>query len=60
MGFYKEFISYLKADQDIVAKRVDYCKKCPYITSKFKCTKCGCFMKLKTLIALARCPIGKW
>ena len=25
-----------------------------------RCRKCGCLLKLKTRMALASCPIGKW
>ena len=60
MEFIKEFFDYFKADADIVNDRVKKCMGCPYITPKFRCTQCGCFMKLKTKIAGARCPIGKW
>ena len=60
MNFFKEFQNYFKADKDIIMDRVKQCKGCEFITPKFKCTRCGCFMKLKTLLAHAKCPIGKW
>ena len=25
-----------------------------------KCTKCGCFMKLKSTLKTAKCPVGHW
>ena len=40
--------------------RFDICKKCIFLTKRNKCKKCGCFMKLKTKLSLAKCPIGKW
>jgi hypothetical protein len=60
MDFFKKFANYFKADVDIIVSRINYCKNCPFITPKFRCTKCGCFMKLKTTLAHAKCPIGKW
>ena len=60
MDFFKKFANYFRADKDIVLNRIDYCKNCQFLTPKFKCTKCGCFMKIKTQLAHAKCPIGKW
>lgn len=41
--------------------RFDICKSCPELI-KFtsQCKKCGCFMKIKTKLEKATCPIGKW
>ena len=47
-------------DQDIIDKRWDICMGCEFLTEKNKCEKCGCFMKVKTRVATASCPIGKW
>lgn len=60
MSFFKSFAEYFKADNDIILDRVNSCKNCEFITPKFRCTQCGCFMKAKTLLAGAKCPIGKW
>lgn len=60
MSFFQEFIDYVKADEDIVQDRLDICKSCEFLTSKFRCTQCGCFMKLKTKLAPMKCPVGKW
>jgi hypothetical protein len=50
---------YLSDDQS--SARFDICKGCPELI-KFtsQCKKCGCFMKLKTKIEKAVCPLGKW
>lgn len=51
---------YLK-DQEVVDARMSICQECEFlikITSQ--CSKCGCFMKLKTKLENANCPIGKW
>jgi hypothetical protein len=47
---------------DSVAKdRFDICKACPeLIKLTSQCKKCGCFMRIKTTMAHATCPIGKW
>ena len=48
-------------DKDIIAKRLDECQSCEhFIKSPSRCNECGCFMKVKTRLATARCPIGKW
>lgn len=42
-------------------ERLDICNVCEFLNKeKVQCTKCGCFMKLKTVIPTAKCPIGKW
>lgn len=48
-------------NQDIVNKRFEICKSCPeLISATSQCKKCGCFMNLKTKLAEAECPLGKW
>ena len=43
------------------AKRFNICKSCPeLIKLTSQCKKCGCFMKIKTTMAHATCPINKW
>lgn len=41
-------------------RRIDICKKCSFFINGNKCSKCGCFMKLKTRLRTGKCPIGKW
>ena len=42
-------------------KRMDICLSCPELIKLTQtCKKCGCFMKAKTRLAEASCPIGKW
>ena len=46
---------------DIAEDRMAICLDCEYLLSLTKqCRKCGCFMHLKTKLAHAECPIGKW
>lgn len=40
-------------------KRMEICNKCPSMLLGV-CRKCGCFVKIKTMIKLAECPINKW
>ena len=48
-------------DQSIIDARWNECQNCEHlIKSTSSCKKCGCFMKVKTKISTARCPIGKW
>ena len=59
----EEFGNYLKKKivSDDTEARWAECQTCEYF---FKptgtCKKCGCFLKLKTKIKAASCPIGKW
>ncbi|MAH50982.1 hypothetical protein CMI37_34515 [Candidatus Pacearchaeota archaeon] len=46
-------------DQEVIDKRWDICKGCEFLNDN-KCEKCGCYMKVKTRVATARCPVGKW
>ena len=51
-----------KRVSDIDAEiRFNICKSCPeLIELTNQCKKCGCFMKAKTTLESAKCPIGKW
>lgn len=47
--------------EDLAKRRLDICKSCEWYRPKSNtCKKCGCFMKLKTQLKDAKCPIGKW
>ena len=48
-------------DSAIIDKRFSICQGCDhFIKATSQCKKCGCFMKVKTRISTARCPVGKW
>ena len=50
-----------RTDEEIAAYRLEICQGCEFFRKRFQqCSKCGCFMKLKTMIDKARCPVGKW
>jgi hypothetical protein len=49
------------ASEEVATSRFDMCKACPELTPVTdQCKKCGCFMKMKTKLEKASCPIGKW
>lgn len=46
---------------EVAEKRLSICANCPeLIKLTFQCKKCGCFMKAKTKIQNASCPLLKW
>lgn len=48
-------------EDSIQKSRYDICSGCEYFFSPSgNCKKCGCFMKVKTKLTHAKCPIGKW
>jgi hypothetical protein len=41
--------------------RFDICHSCEhFISFTSQCKECGCFMKAKTRLPNAECPVGKW
>jgi hypothetical protein len=40
--------------------RLSVCSKCPHLSPKRMCKKCGCFVKFKARFKTAKCPIGLW
>jgi hypothetical protein len=48
-----------RADKETRTARMSICKSCDRY-SNYRCSECGCFMKTKTILADAMCPIGKW
>lgn len=50
-----------RSDKELIEQRLAICNECPFLHKQLiKCKKCGCFMKLKTTLHEAKCPIGKW
>lgn len=35
------------------------CEGCPFLQNN-RCSKCGCFMKVKVAFHSSKCPEGKW
>jgi len=49
------------ASDEVSSERFSICQSCPeFIKLTSQCKKCGCFMKVKTGLLAATCPIGKW
>jgi hypothetical protein len=49
------------ATKDFSDTRFAICEVCPsFIRTTTQCKECGCFMKLKTKLVKAACPLGKW
>jgi len=42
-------------------ERLAICAGCPFLfTPTMTCKRCGCFLRIKTLIPNQTCPEGKW
>lgn len=51
----------LRSQEELVKYRLEICSACDFFKPATKqCSKCGCFMKLKTRLEKAHCPIKKW
>ena len=46
-------------DEEVLKMRWDLCSSCEFLNNN-KCDKCGCFMKVKHKLKIAKCPEGKW
>ncbi len=50
-----------RSDRALIESRLEICNGCEFFNRRMvKCKKCGCFMKLKSTLKQAKCPIGKW
>jgi hypothetical protein len=50
-----------RAKKNIARERFKICRECPELIKPINvCGQCGCLMKLKTKLADATCPLGKW
>ena len=50
-----------RSEKELIDYRLSICNTCPFFDKRFlKCKQCGCFMKLKTTLREAKCPIGNW
>ena len=48
---------------EVAAERLKICEDCPNLQKPlYRCSECGCFMKIKTKIKGASCPLPekKW
>ena len=50
-----------RSDQELIEARLAICSSCEFLKKKrMQCMKCGCYMKLKSTLKQASCPVGKW
>ena len=50
-----------RVSEEKAAERLAICEVCPSLLKlTHQCKECGCFMKLKTKLENATCPLGKW
>jgi hypothetical protein len=50
-----------RTPEEISESRLEICRGCEFYRKRTnQCSKCGCFMKLKTTLEKAKCPVGKW
>jgi hypothetical protein len=50
-----------RSNEEEFERRMDICRSCEFFRANTQtCRKCGCFMKLKTKLERAHCPIKKW
>lgn len=50
-----------RSGKELAEYRLEICKTCEFFRERTQtCKKCGCFMKLKTHLEDASCPIKKW
>ena len=50
-----------RSDKALIDSRLAICNTCPFFNKRLaKCKKCGCFMRLKSTLKQAKCPIEKW
>lgn len=49
------------ADAKKAEHRMSICENCEFLKKEFyTCDKCKCFMKVKTKLFAAKCPLEKW
>ena len=50
-----------RSTKELQQERLAICRQCEFFNHiTAGCKKCGCFMKLKTKLENATCPVGKW
>lgn len=46
-------------DDDTRTHRWSICQSCEFLSND-RCSKCGCFMKVKVAFVTSKCPVEKW
>lgn len=47
-------------DAETRKQRTEICNDCDYLTNIKVCSKCNCFMPVKTWMKFVSCPLEKW
>lgn len=51
----------LNISEDEKEKRLNICRSCEFFElSDERCSKCGCYLKIKTYLKAEKCPVGRW
>ena len=48
------------ASSDMEKRRAEICLKCDKLTEDWRCSDCGCFLKVKLRTLYADCSLRKW
>lgn len=56
--FFKPGVHHTSEKQRL--ERMEICEACPELSFAKTCNECHCFMPMKTRLAHASCPLGKW
>ncbi len=50
-----------RSTKELQNSRLAICRECEFFNAlTVGCKKCGCFMRMKTKLHNATCPVGKW
>lgn len=51
----------LKVTTEEAEKRLTICNSCQFFRQRDqRCSRCGCYMAIKTYLKAESCPVGKW
>ena len=50
----------VKASSQMEKDRIEACLSCDKLTDDFRCTQCGCFIRIKAKLLTSNCPLRKW
>ena len=51
----------VKVTAETAEARLAICRTCPFFRhTDERCSKCGCYMAVKTYLKAEKCPVGKW
>lgn len=56
----KHMIGQNLLDKEERQLRINICESCEFLTKLKVCSKCNCFMPVKTWLKTKKCPAGKW